>query len=97
MVTSFFLPSLALLGLIGDVTHRRNPLQRYREPRARGMSTVRDWYDWLGGYPFEVARPEVIFRFLRDRGFVLREFKTVAGGWGCNEFVFRRETGEGSF
>ena len=29
------------------------------------------WYDlvdWIGGWPFEVARPEEVFRFLRDRG-----------------------------
>ncbi len=35
---------------------------------VRGMSAWRDVVDWVGGYPFEVATPEEIFRFYRDRG-----------------------------
>jgi 2-polyprenyl-3-methyl-5-hydroxy-6-metoxy-1,4-benzoquinol methylase len=57
--------------------------------RARGMSPWRDVVDWVGGYPFEVAKPEEVFRFLRDRHFVLRELITCAGGLGCNEYLFR--------
>ena len=57
------------------------------------MSRVHDWLDWLGGYPFEVARPEEIFNFYRRRGFALREMTTVGGSLGCNQFVFvRKET-----
>jgi len=55
---------------------------------ARGMYPWRDVVDWVGGYPFEVARPEEIFGFYRDRGFQLKQLKTCAGGHGCNEFVF---------
>jgi 2-polyprenyl-6-hydroxyphenyl methylase/3-demethylubiquinone-9 3-methyltransferase len=57
---------------------------------ARGMDAWRDVVDWVGGYPFEVARPEQIFDFCRARGFELRKLKTCAGGHGCNEFVFIR-------
>jgi 2-polyprenyl-6-hydroxyphenyl methylase/3-demethylubiquinone-9 3-methyltransferase len=64
--------------------------------RARGMSRWHDLIDWVGGYPFEVARPEEIFRFFRDRGFVLRELMTCGGGLGCNQFVFERDGGAGS-
>lgn len=49
-----------------------------------------DIQDWVGGYPFEVASPEEIFRFYRDRGFALRELKTCGGKHGCNQFVFER-------
>jgi len=56
----------------------------------RGMSPWRDVVDWVGGYPFEVATPEKIFDFYRDRGFVLSRLKTCAGGHGCNQFVFAR-------
>jgi 2-polyprenyl-6-hydroxyphenyl methylase/3-demethylubiquinone-9 3-methyltransferase len=56
----------------------------------RGMSPIYDWIDWIGGYPFEVARPEVIFDFYRRRGLTLRQLKTTSG-LGCNEFVFSRE------
>ena len=56
----------------------------------RGMDAWRDVVDWVGGYPFEVARPEQIFDFCRERGFELCKLKTCAGGHGCNEFLFRR-------
>jgi 2-polyprenyl-3-methyl-5-hydroxy-6-metoxy-1,4-benzoquinol methylase len=55
---------------------------------TRGMSPWHDVVDWVGGYPFEVARPEEIFTYLRKRGFVLERLKTCGGGLGCNEFVF---------
>lgn len=54
----------------------------------RGMSLWHDMIDWIGGYPFEVARPEAVFRVYRDRSFVLQEMKTCAGRHGCNEYVF---------
>ena len=58
--------------------------------RTRGMSRWHDIVDWVGGYPFEVARPEEIFAFYRDRGFELERLRTCGGGLGCNEFVFAR-------
>jgi len=63
-------------------------LQRRKDPR--GMS---DWYnllDWLGGYPFEVAKPEQVFDFFRARDFYLTALITAGGRLGCNEFVFHR-------
>ncbi len=62
---------------------------RYR--RERGMSRWHDLVDWAGGYPFEVAAPEAIFGFYRERGFTLQALKTCAGGLGCNQFVFVRD------
>ena len=56
----------------------------------RGMSPWRDVVDWVGGYPFEVAKPEEVFEFYRDRGFRLVTLKT-AHGRGCNEFIFKKE------
>jgi SAM-dependent methyltransferase len=56
----------------------------------RGMHPWRDVVDWVGGYPFEVAKPEEIFDFYRKKGFMLRKLKTCGGGHGCNEFVFER-------
>jgi 2-polyprenyl-3-methyl-5-hydroxy-6-metoxy-1,4-benzoquinol methylase len=57
---------------------------------SRGMSPWRDVIDWVGGYPFEVARPEEIFDFYRKRKCELIKLKTCGGSLGCNEFVFRR-------
>jgi 2-polyprenyl-6-hydroxyphenyl methylase/3-demethylubiquinone-9 3-methyltransferase len=54
------------------------------------MSPWRDVVDWVGGLPFEVARPDEVFAYCRDRGFILRTLKTQAGGHGCNEFVLER-------
>ncbi len=54
----------------------------------RGMSRWHDMVDWLGGYPFEVAKPEEIFAFFSARGLELKRLKTHAGGLGCNEYVF---------
>lgn len=64
--------------------------RRYRESSLRGMSPWTDVVDWVGGLPFEVSTPEKIFRFFRDRGFVLTELRTCGCGHGCNEFVFRK-------
>jgi 2-polyprenyl-6-hydroxyphenyl methylase/3-demethylubiquinone-9 3-methyltransferase len=64
--------------------------RHYAEHSTRGMSAWRDVVDWVGGYPFETAKPEQIFCFYRDRGFVLRNMVTRGGGLGCNEFVFVR-------
>jgi 2-polyprenyl-3-methyl-5-hydroxy-6-metoxy-1,4-benzoquinol methylase len=76
---------------MSDAVRGRNPLLHYREyHRQRGMSIVRDWIDWLGGYPFEVATPTATFDFLRARGFRIDRLVTTLGS-GCNEFVFRRE------
>jgi len=55
---------------------------------ARGMSAWHDLVDWVGGYPFEVARPEEVFDRCCRKGFALVKLKTCGGGRGCNEFVF---------
>lgn len=65
-------------------------VRRWTDTRARGMSGWHDLVDWVGGYPFEVARPEEVFRFARDRGFHLVELTTAGPGIGCNQFVFER-------
>ena len=87
-VSAVFIPYFVGRGVLVDIVRRRNPTQRYRDYyRTRGMSMVHDWTDWLGGYPFEVAKPEEIFDFLTARGFTLRKLSTC-NGLGCNEFVF---------
>lgn len=56
----------------------------------RGMSLWHDMVDWLGGYPFEVAKPEEVFRFFASRGHELRALTTAGRTGACNEFVFER-------
>jgi cyclopropane fatty-acyl-phospholipid synthase-like methyltransferase len=59
--------------------------------QSRGMSHWRDIVDWVGGYPYEVARPEEIFDFYRARGFTLMKLKCGGVGLGCNEFIFTKD------
>lgn len=85
----------AFLRLWGPTTIRDflygKPFQTWRSHvQYRGMSPWRDVVDWVGGYPFEVAKPEEVFEFYRDRGFRLVTLKTC-GGLGCNEFVFEQQ------
>lgn len=90
LVTGVYFPYFFLGGLVVDLLRAKNPMRRYREYyKTRGMSALTDWCDWLGGYPFEVAKPEEIFDFYRARGYRLERLKTCAGGLGNNEFVFR--------
>jgi 2-polyprenyl-6-hydroxyphenyl methylase/3-demethylubiquinone-9 3-methyltransferase len=87
-------PSFLVLNwrsLVKD-TLRLQPLKSIRqyERGARGMSFWQDVVDWVGGYPFEVATPEEIFDFYRQRGFDLIRLRAVGGSLGCNEFVFQK-------
>jgi 2-polyprenyl-6-hydroxyphenyl methylase/3-demethylubiquinone-9 3-methyltransferase len=66
-------------------------VQRWTRYNAnRGMSRWRDIIDWVGGYPYEFAKPEEIFDFYRERGFQLTKMKCGGVGLGCNEFVFQK-------
>jgi 2-polyprenyl-3-methyl-5-hydroxy-6-metoxy-1,4-benzoquinol methylase len=77
---------------VKDFILRGNPFfswSRYGT-NNRGMSAWHDVVDWVGGYPFEVAKPEQVFYFFKNKGYSLKELKTCAGGLGCNEFIFER-------
>lgn len=87
IVCSVFIPYFVLRGVVGDILRGRSPFRRYIQPTTRGMSAFYDWFDWLGGLPFEVAKPDAIVGFYRERGFDLRKLATVRG-LGNNEFVF---------
>lgn len=58
--------------------------------KQRGMSPKHDVIDWIGGYPFEVAKPEEIFDFFHGRGYTLEKLFTAAGGKACNQYVFKK-------
>ncbi|MEW5855958.1 MAG: class I SAM-dependent methyltransferase [Cyanobacteriota bacterium] len=92
LVSTFFIPYFILGGLAVDILKARNPIVRYTEyKQSRGMSIVYDWFDWLGGYPFEVAKPEDIFKFYQHKNFVLENLITCGGGLGNNQFVFKKQ------
>jgi 2-polyprenyl-3-methyl-5-hydroxy-6-metoxy-1,4-benzoquinol methylase len=64
---------------------------RYRS--FRGMSRWHDHVDWVGGLPFEVAKPEQIVFFVKRLGFDLIGMTTNGGRTACNEYVFHRVAG----
>ena len=91
LIAGLFILFQVVKGLIKDILVLRNPIKRYQEKmKSRGMSTWHDWIDWVGGYPFEAAKPEQIFDFCFQRGFFMQKIKTAGGGHGCNEYVFRQ-------
>lgn len=91
LICGWLIPYWVVRGFVGDLLlRRRNPFTRYLRPQARGMSLFYDWFDWLGGLPFEVAKPEDVIQFCRDRGFTLDKLVTAGGGFANNEFVFTR-------
>ncbi|MEK6408463.1 MAG: class I SAM-dependent methyltransferase [Acidobacteriota bacterium] len=68
----------------------REYVRSWTEPRPeRGMSRWRDIVDWVGGYPYEVAKPEELFDFYRARGFALARMQCGGVGLGCSQFVFK--------
>ncbi|HEV7123718.1 MAG TPA: class I SAM-dependent methyltransferase [Rhodanobacter sp.] len=88
LVGAVFYPLFAAYALWQDLRHFHTPGTHAREyAQKRGMSLFHDWRDWLGGFPFEVAKPADVERKLAANGFTLRR-QTLTGGLGCNEFVF---------
>jgi 2-polyprenyl-3-methyl-5-hydroxy-6-metoxy-1,4-benzoquinol methylase len=90
MLVAACMPKLWGKTLLRDSLHG-NPLATWRSyGKSRGMSPWHDMVDWVGGYPFQVAKPEEIIEFYQTRGFALDRLQTAGGGLGCNQFVFRK-------
>jgi SAM-dependent methyltransferase len=83
VILAAHLPYLLLLRLAVRLLTGRFSLER-------GMSYWYDAIDWLGGFPFEVARPQDVLDFLRQQGFEPISLRTCGKRHGCNEYVFRR-------
>lgn len=69
----------------------------YDKSSTRGMSKWHDWIDWIGGYPYERATVEEIVDFYAPDGFQLQLLIDRSSGYGCNEFVFNRVAGAGTY
>jgi 2-polyprenyl-3-methyl-5-hydroxy-6-metoxy-1,4-benzoquinol methylase len=79
--------AMARAGLHGRPQDYIHSWTRY--DRSRGMSRWHDIIDWVGGFPYEYAKPDAIFGFFKSRGFALEKLK-MGGGLGCSEYVFSR-------
>lgn len=71
-------------------TFKGNPMRTWNERRKlRGMSAWHDLIDWVGGYPYEFAKPQQVFDFYQTRGMKLEAFVPK----GCNDYLFRETNG----
>lgn len=77
------------LGLLASGKNPRRYIADYQA--ARGMSWRHDLVDWLGGYPYEYARPEEIINTLGAQGFACTKL-IVRPTIGCNEYRCIRVT-----
>jgi 2-polyprenyl-6-hydroxyphenyl methylase/3-demethylubiquinone-9 3-methyltransferase len=87
MVGALWLIHSALARLI----HFQNPFpvkEWNQKKKTRGMSVWYELVDWVGGYPFEVAKPEAILDSYRGKELRLTKLRTCGGRSGCDEFVF---------
>lgn len=92
IVSSVFIPYFALRSIAVGLIKYKNPIGQFANYKnKRGMSIYHDWIDWLGGYPYEVAKPEDIFNLYKNNGFNLDNLMTT-NETGCNQFVFRKHT-----
>jgi 2-polyprenyl-3-methyl-5-hydroxy-6-metoxy-1,4-benzoquinol methylase len=81
----------AYLALV--VAKGENPVNHVKNYKShRGMSWRTDATDWVGGYPYEFATVEEVFKFVRDKApdFNLANLQ-ISGGRGLNWYLFRRE------
>ncbi len=90
-VCAIFVPLLFLRSLAASLLKRKNAFGRYAAEN-RGMSLYHDWLDWLGGTPFEVAKPQRVVDFYARQGFTLEKMTTTRS-FGNNQFVFRKTSG----
>ncbi len=87
----FFIGMVFLMDLI----RFKNPMRRIRgHQELRGMAWRIDMKDWLGGYPYEYATVEEIFKFMHPKGFSL-ESLISHNGLRNNEFLFQRQISAG--
>ena len=94
-MTKYLIQYICLLRLWGPTLikglFRGRPMETWNSyGKNRGMSPMVDVVDWVGGYPFEVSKPEEIHKFYWDKGYTLTNLKTCGGGLGCNQFVFAK-------
>lgn len=88
LIIAVFFPLFALINVTIDLVNLRAPFSFVADyKKKRGMSVYYDWFDWLGGYPFEVANPNWVVDMFSRCGFLLSKIRLTAG-WGCNQYAF---------
>jgi len=90
---AYVLEPLAMAAYLAVVIAKlQNPFTHVKNYRShRGMSWRTDATDWLGGYPYEFATVEEVFKFVTGKfpDFNLINIK-VTSGRGLNWFLFEK-------
>ncbi|HUY31708.1 MAG TPA: class I SAM-dependent methyltransferase [Pirellulales bacterium] len=60
--------------------------------KSRGMNYYTNVKDWLGGYPYEFAKVEEVYKFCHDRHGL--DLKNLATGEANSEYLFSDRRGE---
>ena len=92
LVSAIYIPYTYGRAIIAGIIKFKNPfgyIYNYGV-KNRAMSFHHDVIDWLGGYPYEVAKPEMIFHFYKNHGFKLVNLITTNSN-GTNQFCFIKE------
>jgi 2-polyprenyl-6-hydroxyphenyl methylase/3-demethylubiquinone-9 3-methyltransferase len=91
IIIAIFIPFYFVIGAFFiDLLKFKNPFKRYTSMGKRGMSFYYDWFDWLGGLPYEAATPKEIEELFTKNGFLLVKKNLVGNKLGCNEYVFKK-------
>lgn len=75
---------------ISGISRLLPPSKWFEDIGTRGMRIWYDIVDWLGGYPFETAKPDDVIRYLSELGFDISTIR-LKRGIGCNEYIFTRK------
>jgi 2-polyprenyl-6-hydroxyphenyl methylase/3-demethylubiquinone-9 3-methyltransferase len=62
--------------------------------QQRGMAFYRNLVDWVGGYPYEYASVAEVRSAVERKGFTCVRVVPAQVPTGCNQFVFRKLSGE---
>jgi len=97
-VARYILVPLAMSAYLAIVVARgENPVTHVKNYKShRGMSWKTDATDWLGGYPYEFATVEEVFKFVKGEfpNFNLVNLK-VTSGRGLNWYLFEKGAAQG--
>jgi 2-polyprenyl-6-hydroxyphenyl methylase/3-demethylubiquinone-9 3-methyltransferase len=75
--------------IIPNFLKLKNPLKTLREyKRSRGMEYFTAVKDWLGGYPYEFAKPEEVIFFCKNQ--LSLELMNLKTGEANTEYLFKK-------
>lgn len=90
LILIIFFPLFFVAEVMLGIIKYGNPFAQLARHKRRGMNWFNDWVDWLGGYPFEVAKIDDVIEYFWKKGYVLKRLISTNGS-GCNQFLFIRK------